>query len=239
MTQIDRTPITMDDLEFEGGKLVKVRGVRYNYMDGDSLIFLVGQLGQMLGRSEIANKLWQRNATDTHAAMSAMRNDINEHIPMPSIESDLLNGPETSVFCSAVASAVVSFAKREQQTARERFFFPIVMPLNADGQGPASEERGEIRKLTWEVWDQFGGSHGSFDYLPDAIDRADELNRKYGRCYDEGCEHFGTPHAHPEKMEPEKKLTGTLCSECREPQFETPSGATCVNGHGGADPLEE
>lgn len=150
MTQVDRTPITMDDLEFEGGKLVKVRGVRYNYMDGDSLIFLVSQLGQML-----------------HKAQQTI--------------------------------------KQERQTARERFFFPIVMPLNARGQGPASVERGVARKLTWEVWDQFGGSHGSFDYLPDAIDRADELNRKYGRCYDEGCEHFGTPHAHPEKMEPETK----------------------------------
>ena len=30
-----------------------------------------------------------------------------------------------------------------------------------------------------------------------------------------------------------------LCSVCKEPQFETPSGVTCVNGHGGADPLEE
>jgi hypothetical protein len=30
-----------------------------------------------------------------------------------------------------------------------------------------------------------------------------------------------------------------LCGVCKEPQFETPSGVTCVNGHGGADPLEE
>jgi hypothetical protein len=29
-----------------------------------------------------------------------------------------------------------------------------------------------------------------------------------------------------------------LCGVCKEPQFETPSGVTCVNGHGGADPLE-
>jgi hypothetical protein len=29
------------------------------------------------------------------------------------------------------------------------------------------------------------------------------------------------------------------CSVCKEPQFETPSGVTCVNGHGGADPLED
>ena len=34
-------------------------------------------------------------------------------------------------------------------------------------------------------------------------------------------------------------LGAPLCGVCKEPQFETPSGVTCVNGHGGADPLEE
>lgn len=28
-----------------------------------------------------------------------------------------------------------------------------------------------------------------------------------------------------------------LCSICREPQYHTPSGWTCKNGHGGVDPL--
>ena len=31
------------------------------------------------------------------------------------------------------------------------------------------------------------------------------------------------------------KYTGSKCSECGEPQFESPSGITCVNGHGGAE----
>ena len=34
-------------------------------------------------------------------------------------------------------------------------------------------------------------------------------------------------------------LAGTRCSVCREPQYQSPSGLTCPNGHGGADPLEE
>ena len=29
------------------------------------------------------------------------------------------------------------------------------------------------------------------------------------------------------------------CSVCRMPQFDTPGGPCCVNGHGGVDPLEE
>jgi hypothetical protein len=36
----------------------------------------------------------------------------------------------------------------------------------------------------------------------------------------------------------ERKLTGTACSVCNEPQFETPGGDCCANGHGGAAPVE-
>lgn len=33
-------------------------------------------------------------------------------------------------------------------------------------------------------------------------------------------------------------LTGDDCSICGEPQFMTPSGVTCGNGHGGAEPID-
>ena len=33
--------------------------------------------------------------------------------------------------------------------------------------------------------------------------------------------------------------TGTRCSVCKEPQFTTPGGPSCKNGHGGADALDE
>lgn len=38
----------------------------------------------------------------------------------------------------------------------------------------------------------------------------------------------------------ERVLTTTnkRCAECGEPQFDTPSGLTCKNGHGGADSIE-
>lgn len=48
-----------------------------------------------------------RNLRDTFEAMCAMRNDINEYITMPSLESDLLQGPENSVFCEQVGTAVI------------------------------------------------------------------------------------------------------------------------------------
>lgn len=38
---------------------------------------------------------------------------------------------------------------------------------------------------------------------------------------------------------PQGTPIGTACSVCREPQFATDGGPSCVNGHGGAEPLEE
>lgn len=40
-----------------------------------------------------------------------------------------------------------------------------------------------------------------------------------------------------EGEETELLLTGAKCSVCRKPQFDTPSGVSCENGHGGADAL--
>lgn len=54
-----------------------------------------------------ANEIWSRNGRETFDAMCAMRDAINEHVPMPSLESDLLQGPEASVFCATVAEAVI------------------------------------------------------------------------------------------------------------------------------------
>lgn len=56
------------------------------------------------------------------------------------------------------------------------FYFPVPMPLDADGKGPASFERGEVRKLVFEVWDQDFHTHGTFDSLLDAIAHANRLN---------------------------------------------------------------
>jgi hypothetical protein len=65
--------------------------------------------------------------------------------------------------------------------AREQMYYVIVMPLNADGQGPASIEKGEARKLTWEVWDQAFMSYSSHDFLPDAIDDCNARNEEHER----------------------------------------------------------
>ena len=53
------------------------------------------------------NDIRSQNMRETWEAMQAMRNAINEHIQLPSLESDLLQGPENSVFCEVVTTAVI------------------------------------------------------------------------------------------------------------------------------------
>lgn len=60
---------------------------------------------------------------------------------------------------------------------RDRWYFVITMPLNIDGHGPASGS--EIDKLTWEVWDQELSSYYSAEFLPDAIQECERLNKEY------------------------------------------------------------
>ncbi len=58
---------------------------------------------------------------------------------------------------------------------RQWMHYPIVMPVNADGLGPATIGT-DAARMTYEVWDQHCDTHGSFDCLPDAINEAMRLN---------------------------------------------------------------
>lgn len=52
------------------------------------------------------------NRRETFEAMVAMRDTINEAVPIPSLESDLSRGPDDAIFCEVVATAVVTEAAR-------------------------------------------------------------------------------------------------------------------------------
>lgn len=54
-------------------------------------------------------------------------------------------------------------------------FKVLPMPLK-EGKGPVSEE--ECDQITYEVWDIFYDSYGSFEYLPDAINKCLELTHQ-------------------------------------------------------------
>lgn len=69
--------------------------------------------------------MWKQNSRDTFDAMCAMRDTINDRVPMPSLESDLLQGPEDSIFCVTVADAVVSYID-----AQAKQIAALVAPVN-------------------------------------------------------------------------------------------------------------
>lgn len=54
-------------------------------------------------------------------------------------------------------------------------YYPIQMPLTADGQGPATIGV-DATTITYEVWDREQTSYGSFENLPDAINESMRLN---------------------------------------------------------------
>lgn len=54
-------------------------------------------------------------------------------------------------------------------------YYPIEMPLTADGKGPATVGV-DAARIAYEVWDRDLSSHASYDNLPDAINEAMRLN---------------------------------------------------------------
>ena len=100
----------------------------------------IERLQQVCGR-------WQTNSIETWSAMQAMRNDINVHVPMPSMEGDLLQGPESSVFCAAVAESVVTgierlTSERDAALARESALRAVLQPFSdrADAYDPEEDD---------------------------------------------------------------------------------------------------
>ncbi len=57
------------------------------------------------------------------------------------------------------------------KSMRDWYFFPIEMPVTALGHGPATVGDDAV-KVTYEVWDRVLNTHGSHDFLVDAIDQA-------------------------------------------------------------------
>lgn len=58
---------------------------------------------------------------------------------------------------------------------RNWYYFPIEMPVDKDGCGPATLGVDAVR-VTYEVWNALYETVARFDYLPDAINEAMRLN---------------------------------------------------------------
>lgn len=61
--------------------------------------------------------------------------------------------------------------------ARSWPFYPIMMPLNKDGNGPEMDNK-NVTEIKFEVWDMFCNTHGSHSNMPDAINHSTLLNEK-------------------------------------------------------------
>ena len=58
---------------------------------------------------------------------------------------------------------------------RNWYHYPIIMPLNKEGEGPATVGV-DAHSVVFEVWDGLHDTHGTFEYLEDAINKAMALN---------------------------------------------------------------
>lgn len=63
------------------------------------------------------------------------------------------------------------------EDARTWAFYPIIMPIDKDGKGPCDNSK--IDRIEFEVWDHNFNSYESFEYLPDAINYAIKLCKRY------------------------------------------------------------
>jgi hypothetical protein len=85
--------------------------IKTNYPDTAITVGMCADLVKTIP-ANLVEDAFRVNSRETFEAMCAMRDSINEYVPMPSLESDLLQGPENSVFCATVAEAVIAEIKR-------------------------------------------------------------------------------------------------------------------------------
>lgn len=95
--------------------------------------------------------------------------------PDPIDLHELSDALEEAIDLAVEADGILS-ALEPTESDPSSYYFPVPMPLDADGKGPASFEKGEVRKLVFEVWDQDFRTHGTFDSLLEAIAHANRLN---------------------------------------------------------------
>ena len=72
------------------------------------------------------------------------------------------------------AAPLLICTKANMPPFRQCWYYPIMMPTNADGVGPVPVW--EAVGVHFEVWDQMTTTSESFEYLPDAIEHAIQKN---------------------------------------------------------------
>ena len=73
------------------------------------------------------------------------------------------------------ANRVLRSGIEAENDVRNWWHYPIQMPVNESGEGPATVGKDAVL-VKYEVWDRLYNTHAIFDNLPDAINKAMELN---------------------------------------------------------------
>lgn len=116
----------------------------YSYIGRDGKMVLAKDLEDERDDLRAQVDRWKSNSRETWEAMCAMRNAINEHLPLPSIESDLLQGPEDSVFCEVLAAAVCD-AMVERRAQMESVKFLLIDKLGSCQPDPINDDLNSLR----------------------------------------------------------------------------------------------
>ena len=100
---------------------------------------------------------------------------------------DRMVDEDVQLFSSAIrALSPTDNTTTVAEDCRRWFHYPIIMPLTKDGMGPATVGE-DAASITFEVWDEELTSHGSYEYLADAINEAMRLNALAAQKGGEWC----------------------------------------------------
>lgn len=111
---------------------------------------------------------WQAASRETFEAMVAMRDSINEYVQMPSLESDLAQGPSYAVFCENVASAVVARIRALEDSAMTTDDHNALHSLES-AEARAETAEASLREAVQVIRTLV---HPEMDPCPETVDRA-------------------------------------------------------------------
>ena len=149
MTEIDTSREAVESLV----SLLRHNSAWENLQEIDTIahaeaIAILPALLARVEKAEASCRGFQKNGSDTWTAMLAMRDAINEYIPLPSVESDLLQGPENHVFCAVLAENIIRRVQELEAALDEAWNAAIEAAVNAvNGCDRISEAQPAIRAL--------------------------------------------------------------------------------------------
>jgi hypothetical protein len=132
-------------------------------------------LVERLAQTTVENVALRQASRETFEAMVAMRDSINEHVPIPSLESDLAKGPSDTVFCEVVARAVIA------EITRLHGVNDSYMKLAVRAEEQRDEARDKVKGQAAEIEQLLEGKDKEWMFTKD-IDRLQDAEAKLSKA---------------------------------------------------------